>query len=400
MIRRYTRRLDVRARWTGNLAVTSIKSIANGVMYLSAASLIAVSGCGGGNGDQVAQAQGTPGGPGVGGRPSQPAIPVAIEDAHTGAIASYYTATATLAAEKEAQILSRVSGVVESLRCEEGDRVSAGQVLLTIDNDEYRYRLAQAEANTADLRSRYDRLQEMQKQDLVSAEEYEGVKNDLKSAEAEEGLARLTLSYTKVTAPFSGAVVSRLVDVGHNVSVGTPLFVLSDFDPLLARVHVPAKEFKKLKPDQPVELVLESTQQRLQGRITLVSPVIDPSSGTIKVTIEIPEYPDGVRPGDFAEVRIVTERRTNSTLVPKIALVTDRGEQVVYVAADSTAERRVVEVGFEDDDFAEITSGVSPGDPIVVRGQRSLKHGSPIKILATDDPENVADTKPPKQEGS
>jgi membrane fusion protein (multidrug efflux system) len=305
-----------------------------------------------------------------------------------------------LAAEKEAQILARVSGVVESLVCEEGDRVKTGQVLLTIDNDEYRFRLAQAEANTADLRSRYDRLQEMQRQDLVSAEEYEGVKNDLKAAEAEEGLARLTLSYTRVTAPFDGAVVSRLVDVGQNVNVGTPLFVLSDFDPLLARVHVPAKEFKKLKPDQPVELVLESTRQRLSGRIDLVSPVIDPSSGTIKVTIEIIEYPEGVRPGDFAEVRIVTERRTDSTLVPKIALVTDRGEQVVYVAADSTAERRVVEVGFEDDDSAEIKSGVSPGDRIVVKGQRSLKHGSAIRILEGGRAENVADTKPPKREGS
>jgi membrane fusion protein, multidrug efflux system len=159
------------------------------------------------------------------------------------------------------------------------------------------------------------------------------------------------------------------------------LFVLSDFDPLLARVHVPSKEFKKLKPDQPVELVLESNRQKLSGRIKLVSPVIDPTSGTIKVTIEITDYPAGVRPGEFAEVHIVTERRLGSTLVPKIALVTDRGEQVLYVAADSTAERRTVEVGFEDDNFAEILSGVSPDESIVVRGQRSLKHGSVIKIL-------------------
>ncbi len=158
-----------------------------------------------------------------------------------------------------------------------------------------------------------------------------------------------------------------------------------------------------------MELVLESSGERLQGRIDLVSPVIDPSSGTIKVTIEIPEYPDGVRPGDFAEVRIVTERRTGSTLVPKIALVTDRGERVAYVAADSTAERRVVDVGFEDDDSAEILSGLSPGEPIVVKGQRSLKHGSPIKVLEGAPADSVADTQPeeekeqasrPKRKGS
>jgi membrane fusion protein (multidrug efflux system) len=352
-------------------------------LLVSAVAALLVLACGGSDGQQAShggggQAHARGGGAGAG---SQPAIPVAIENAHVGAIASYYTATATLAAEKEAEILSRVSGVVEALHCEEGDLVSAGRVLLSINNDEYQYRLAQAEANTADLQSRYDRLQEMQKQELVSAEEYEGVKNELKSAQAEEGLARLTLSYTSVTAPFRGAVVTRLVDVGQNINEGTPLFVLSDFDPLLARVHVPSKEFKKLKPDQPVELVLESNRQKLRGRIKLVSPVIDPSSGTIKVTIEIPDYPAGVRPGEFAEVHIVTERRPGSTLVPKIALVTDRGEQVLYVAADSTAERRSVEVGFEDDNFAEIISGVSPDEPVVVKGQRSLKHGAPIRIL-------------------
>jgi membrane fusion protein (multidrug efflux system) len=323
---------------------------------------------------------------------------VAVAEAHVGAIASYYTATATLAAEKEAQILAQVSGVVEKLRCEEGDRVAVGQILLSIDNDEYRYRLAQAEANSADLRSRFQRLEEMRRRDLVPAEQFETLKNELKAAEAEEGLARLTLSYTDVKAPFRGAVVSRLVDVGQNVNVGTPLFLFSDFDPLLARVHVPSKEFKKLKPDQEVELVLESNQERLRGRIKLVSPVIDPSSGTIKVTIEVPEYPDGVRPGDFAEVRIVTERRTESTLVPKIAMVTDRGETVVYIAADSTAERRVVEVGFEDENNLEIISGVSSGEPVVVKGQRSLKHGSPIKILPDALETSAADTSRTAQE--
>jgi membrane fusion protein (multidrug efflux system) len=370
-----------------------------------AAAAVLTWGCGGGGGEQTARAgQGAGGGQsngahqdGTGWRPTEPAIPVAVAESHLGSISSYYTATATLAPEKEAQLLARVSGVVEALHCEEGDRVRSGQVLLTIDNDEYRYRLAQAEAKTADLRSRFERLEQMQEQDLVSAEEYETVRSDLKSAEAEEGLARLTLSYTSVTAPFNGAVVSRLVDVGQNVNVGTPLFVLSDFDPLLARVFVPSKEFKKLKPDQPVELLLESSQRRLSGRIKLVSPVIDPSSGTIKVTVEIPEYPEGVRPGDFAEVRIVTEKRTGSILVPKIALVTDHGEQVVYVAADSTAERRVVDVGFEDDDSAEILDGVSPGEPVVVKGQRSLKHGSPIKILEAAGDESLADTQPDSQ---
>ncbi|MCK4775070.1 MAG: efflux RND transporter periplasmic adaptor subunit, partial [Candidatus Krumholzibacteria bacterium] len=145
------------------------------------------------------------------------------------------------------------------------------------------------------------------------------------------------------------------------------------------------KEFKKLKADQKVTIILDSTRQKLEGRIKLVSPVIDPTSGTIKVTVEIPKYPADTRPGDFAEVSIVTEKRMESVLVPKIAVFTDRGDQICYVAvADSTAERRVIELGFEDDQHAEILSGVAEGENVVVKGQRSLKNGAPIKILEAD----------------
>jgi RND family efflux transporter MFP subunit len=323
-----------------------------------------------------------------------------VEAVSTGAIASYYTATATLTAEKEAEVLARVTGVVQTLGCEEGDLVKKGSVLLQIETSEYKLRLAQSEANTTNLKDRYSRLSDMFEQQLVSAEEFEDVKNQLKAAEAAEGLARLDLSYTTVRSPFAGRVVQRLVDVGQNVSVGTPLFVVSDFDPLLAVVHVPSKEFKKLKPDQPVQLLLDSNQARLEGRIKLVSPIIDPSSGTIKVTIEIPEYPFDTRPGDFAEVSIVTEKRFGSKLIPKNAVFTDRGDQIVYVAADSTAERRVVEVGFQDDVNAEILDGLDEGEQVVTKGQRSLKHGALIKILGDEPPgtPQAEQEKPTEQE--
>jgi membrane fusion protein (multidrug efflux system) len=351
---------------------------ANPLFTLLIAALLA--GCGGGDegtGQGARAAESAHGGPGG----SRPPAPVAIAPATVGDIASHYVATATLAAEKEAEILARVAGVAGRLHAEEGDQVRTGDLLLTVDAHEYALRLEQAEAATANLTARHERAEGMLAKNLISAEEFEQIKADLKSARADEGLARLDLSYTRVLAPFSGRITSRMVDVGQNISVGTPLFVLADFEPLLARVHVPSREFRQLEIDQEVELVLDSSEKRLKGRIKLVSPVIDPSSGTIKLTIEVPDHPADTRPGDFAEVRIVTERRTGTTLVPKVALVTDRGEQVVFVAADSTAERRVVEVGFEDDRSAEIVGGVQPGDLVIVKGQRSLKHGAPIKVI-------------------
>ncbi len=159
---------------------------------------------------------------------------------------------------------------------------------------------------------------------------------------------------------------------------------MADFKPLLARVHVPSREFNKLRQDQDVNLVLDSSGEQLKGRIKLISPVIDPTSGTIKITVEVSEYPASTRPGDFTQVRVVTERHEGATLVPRVAVLMDKGENVAYVVSEGdepTAERRLVTVGFSDDDHTENLDGLLPGDRVVVKGQRSLKPGAVLKVL-------------------
>ena len=139
------------------------------------------------------------------------------------------------------------------------------------------------------------------------------------------------------------------------------------------------------RPDQPVQLVVTSAGDRLSGRIDLVSPVVDPESGTIKVTVEVTDYPPSTRPGDFVEVSIVTDRHDDSLLVPRVAVVTERGQRSVYVVDGDVARQRMVEVGFEDDQDAEIVSGLDVGELVVVQGQRSLRDGQPIAILDAMD---------------
>jgi membrane fusion protein (multidrug efflux system) len=364
------------------------------VTILAAAIILTGAGC---TGDENSQQAGQPGqgrpgaGGNPGGRPAQEATPVAMTPAVRGDIASYYRATASLEAEKEARILVRVTGVVGKLFVEEGDEVAAGDPLLLVENPEYKFRLQQAEATTGNLRSRYQRFEAMLAEDLTTEEEYQAARSDLANAEAEEGLARLNLSYTTVRAPFAGRVTSRLVDLGQNLAVGNEVMVMADFHPLLARVHVPSREFNKLKQDQTVGLSLDSSGEELRGRIKLISPVIDPASGTIKVTVEVPEYPAGTRPGDFAEVNIVTELRRDTLLVPSGAVFNDKGESVVYVVGEGgqegppgmVAHRRTVVVGFTDDRHTEILEGLTDGDAVVTRGQRSLKDGAAVKILDT-----------------
>lgn len=378
-----------------NEATGSARGIRAGIVLpLAMAALIAGAGIGcggdeeGGPGAQTNGGWGNgAGGPGGGGPGGGAPVPVAVQRVELGEASSYYVATATLEASNRAEVLARTSGVVKELLVEEGDRVRAGAGLLRLEDDEARWRLKQAEANLAAAQADHERGKAMLEGELLSAEEYEVMENALRVREAETELARLEFSYTRVTAPFGGQVVRRLVDRGANVSSGTPLYELMDVDPLLARVHIPAGRMGSVELGQQMEIRVASVDADLVGVVSLISPIVDPTTGTVKVTAEVKDPPAAIRAGDFAEVRIVTERHENTHLVASRALFEDAGAQIVYVVEDGKAVRRTVETGFVEGDITEVTSGVEPGELIVTKGQRQLREGGLVEVL--EGPEDV-----------
>ncbi len=316
------------------------------------------------------------------GKRAAKAIPVEVKAPAKALAASYYVTTATIEPSSDAKINSRTSGVVKKILHEEGDDVLTGEVLLILDDDDQQLRLKQAEQKLASASREFKRLSKMKKSGMVSPTEWEITENNFQTAETEKQLAELALSYTRVAAPFDGRVVWREVDLGAHVGQGELLFRMMSIRPLLVRVHIPANRLGGVEKGQKVQLRIDGVTQSLSANVELISPIVDPTSGTIKITLRLDDYPVSVRPGDFTEVKMVTDKHENALLVSSVAIIEERGKHFLYIVEKNKARRVPVTTGFVMSEQTEIIAGISATDSIVVKGQRTLNDDVLVEVLS------------------
>lgn len=310
------------------------------------------------------------------------AIPVAVAQVGTGNIAAYFSGTATLEAEGDASVVAKVGGVVKQILVEEGGYVKAGQVLAKLDDERLAVQLAQAEANLNKLESDFRRNEELFNKKLVSAEVYQRAKFEYESQKAAFEMTKLDHDYASIRAPINGVVTERMIKVGNMVLPNTPTFRITDFDPLLAVLHVPEREMSKLRVGQPASLTVDAISGTdFTGRIARVSPVVDPTTGTIKVTVEVRDPSRQLKAGMFGRVNVVHDMHTNTLLVPKGAVVAEDAESAVFVVQDSVAYRKLVKTGYVNGANIEVLEGLKAGEKIVTTGQGSLKDSSKVEIV-------------------
>ncbi len=353
--------------------------------------LLLTTGC---SGDDAAQG-GRPGGsrggppgssrggpPGMfGGGETATAVPVEVAAVERRAISSYIETNGTLEAENEVDLVARISGPIVELNVEEGRKVGKGEVLARIDDRELNARAEVSRASLAEAKQAWERAKNLLDSALISPQAWEQAvtRHDTAQAQYEEDL--IQLGYTKIRAPFGALVVVRYVNFAEHVAVNTPLFRVSDFEPLLCPIQVPEKDLVKLEVGQGAYLTLEAwPERRFAARVERIRPVVDAATGTVRVTLEVAT--EGVlRPGMFARVFVETERRDDALVIPKAALSLESIGDVVYVAEGGAASRREVTLGFREGDFVEVTAGLAEGEPVVVVGQDGLADGTPVQPL-------------------
>lgn len=318
---------------------------------------------------------------------AEAAIPVEVVRPTRGEMRATYSGTATLEAEADAEVLARVGGEVQRVLVEEGDRVRAGQLLAVLDDRQLSLEVAQARAVLAKAEQDYRRQIELHERGLVAAGAFENLRFDLESLRASYELARLQLSYTGIRAPFDGVVAVRHVKRGENLPAGAPAFRITDSSPLKAAVFIPERELRRVAPGQSATLQIDALPgQVFPARVTLVAPTVDAATATFKATIEVADPHVQLRPGMFARIGIVFERRQGALRVPRAALVDAESSPSVFVVRGGKAVQQPVRLGLSDAGLVEVTAGLEGGEQIVVAGQSGLKAGTDVRIVSLAAP--------------
>jgi membrane fusion protein (multidrug efflux system) len=281
--------------------------------------------------------------------------------------------------------------LVERIAVEEGDRVQAGDTLLYIEDEQLRIAYQEAEVNLDFQEKNFRRNEEMFKRKLISDQDHDIKRFELEQARLRYSRAKLDLERSVITAPFFGVITERHVQVGARVGPSTLLYDLIKLDDMIARVFVPGQYLMAVEKKQQAVAVSDFLPgKEFEGWVKRISPVVDPSSGTFKVTVGLRDHFEYLRPGLFVNVRIVTDTHDEAVLVPKVAVVYDGGDQFIFAVRDTVAERIPLDAGFEDTARIEALSGIESGMSIIVVGQSGLKDGARVRVVNQDEADEVA----------
>lgn len=311
------------------------------------------------------------------------------------------TLTGDILPIQQANIFSKVNGNIEKIFVDIGDRVNQNQILALIDTTIYsqnakqaKANFMQAEANYVNARLNFERNKKLLAQKLIAQQDLDNAKAsfDVTSAQREATEAAYNnavtqLNYCKVVAPFAGTITKRMLDPGAYVTASTGnqssiLFTLMDIDHLKTIVNVPERSVPYLKNVKDVVVTADALpNQKFNGRISKVSQSVDLSTRTMAVEIDIDNPAKTLKPGMFATVQFILEKKSNASILPnQVVLNDEKGDFVYLLNPDTTVSKKYVKIGIRMDSTFEVLSGLSNDDRIVVVGQSLVKDKMKVKI--------------------
>lgn len=291
-----------------------------------------------------------------------------------------YSTEATVEAVKQSTLAAQVAGRVSAVNFDAGDYVKAGTVIVRLSAQELssavagsQAQVAQANATLANARANYERQQQLFQQKFISqaaldraTSEYRAAEAAARGARAGVGQTAAVSSYTVITAPFSGVVAARHIELGETVAPGTPL--MTGFDPKDMRViaNIPQYKLAEVKASPRVSVEIPSLNKWIDATGITVLPSADASTHTVKVRINLPTNLEGVIPGMFARAHFSVGSARKLT-IPSSAVVRRSEITAVYVVNKDKVSLRQIRLGTPNGrGQVEVLTGLNPGDVIAL----------------------------------
>lgn len=360
---------------------------------------------GGGRGS----ARQSPGGRGFGG----PRLPMTVELAAVtrADMVESLTVVGNLIGAATVEAGPKVSGRLESVSVRLGDRVSRGQQLAKVEDQEIQEQVKQAQASfdvaaatirqrEADLKlaqTNLERSRNLYERQLIPKQTYDDMEARYQAAAAQVDLARaqhaeararldelkITLANTTIVSPVSGFVGRRTLDPGAWVTPNSAFISVVDIGVVRLVANIVEKDLRRISSGMKADVIVDAYPgEQFEGRIAHVAPILDPSTRTAQIEVEIVNSQFRLKPGMYAKVTFTVERRDDTLVVPTNAVVDRDGRKGVYLPGDDNlAKFQAVTLGMIDPLRTEVLSGLSEGARIVTTGAAALREGDRIVLL-------------------
>ena len=321
---------------------------------------------------------------------------VNVEPVERQSLNSYLVLNGIVEPERKIEIYSRLSAYVKQIVKEEGAFVKTNDVLALLDDTEIRItyqqakiQLEQAKLSLEESEANFNRSQELIQKDLISEQEFQTTEATYKQRQLDYENRQesfkdleLQLNWTRIRSLSDGYITERLIEVGDRVNANQQVYTIEDFSPLLIRVFVPTSDSIKLKPGMQTEVTTEIMEGTIfEGSIKLINPRIDVQSGTVKVTVEVFDESQMLKPGMFVEAKIVIGKKENVLVIPRKSILFKQNKTYVFVMDRNQVSQREITLGLAEEDHVEVLSGLEQGEVIVTVGVEGLEDGERIEVV-------------------
>jgi len=331
--------------------------------------------------------------------------PQNIAVARTDTLRSGPAISGTLTADREARIRAEISGAVLATNVEQGERVSAGTVLARLDDANVRdaaisarSAVAQATVAAEQATRELQRSKTLAAAGAIAERDVEGAERAALGAQAQLADAKARLSSadknvrnTIIRAPFIGVVSERAVSPGDIVSPGSAMFTVIDPRSLRVEASVPTTALADVRVGAPVLFTVNGSDRVLEGKVTRVSPMVDPVTKQVRLLASVPNSAGALVAGLFVEGRIASEKRVG-VMVPETAVDQTGIVPTLMRLKGGKVEKVEVQLGVRDEAAGalEVTTGIASGDTVLLGAARGISVGSLVVVSAPQDASQAA----------